>query len=168
MITSPNRMRAWPMKSSSRNGIGNKAEANYRRSLALDPNYATAHEWYAIFLAAMRRSDEAVKEIDRALELDPLSLAVNYNAGSIYLQAGRNAEALGLAQKSLEIDPSSTPAHLTLAAVYERTVSGSDRRVPKGKQGRRRTAQLYAYGRALLRHWGESGEGGGGAWGLCP
>lgn len=98
-----------------------QAEANFRRSLALDPNYATAHEWYAIFLAALRRSDEAVKEIDRALELDPLSLAVNYNAASIYLQAGRNVEAVEFAKKSLEIDPNSTPAHLTLAAVYERT-----------------------------------------------
>jgi TolB-like protein/DNA-binding winged helix-turn-helix (wHTH) protein/Flp pilus assembly protein TadD len=98
-----------------------EAEANYRRSLALDPSYATAHEWYAIFLAAMRRSDEAVKEIDRALELDPLSLAVNYNAASIYLQVGRNVEAFELAKKSLEIDPNSTPAHLTLAAVYEKT-----------------------------------------------
>lgn len=98
-----------------------EAEANYRRSLALDPNYATAHEWYAIFLAAMRRNDEAVKEIDRALELDPLSLAVNYNAASIYLQAGRNAEAVELAKKSLEIDPNSTPAHLSLASVYEKT-----------------------------------------------
>lgn len=98
-----------------------QAEAHFRRSLALDPNYATAHEWYAIFLAAMRRNDEAVKEIDRALELDPLSLAVNYNAASIYLQAGRNGEAFELARKSLDIDPNSTTAHLTLAAVYERT-----------------------------------------------
>lgn len=98
-----------------------QAEAHFRRSLALDPNYATAHEWYAIFLAAMRRNDEAVKEIDRALELDPLSLPVNYNAASVYLQAGRNVEAFELARKSLEIDPSSTTAHLTLAAVYERT-----------------------------------------------
>ena len=97
------------------------AEDNYRRSIALDPNYATAHEWYAIFLAAMRRNDDAVKEIDRALELDPVSLPVTYNAASIYLQAGRNAEALALAKKALEIDPNSTAAHLVLAAVYERT-----------------------------------------------
>lgn len=103
-----------------------QAEADFRRSLALDPNYATAHEWYAIFLAAMRRNDEAVKEIDRALELDPLSLAVNYNAASIYLQAGRNAEAFELARKSLDIDPDSTTAHLTLAAVYEKTGRYSD------------------------------------------
>lgn len=98
-----------------------EAEANYRRSLALDPNNATSHEWYAIFLGAMRRSDEAIKEIDRALELDPLSLPVNYNASTIYLQAGRNAEALELAKRSLEVDRNSVPAHLTLAAAYERT-----------------------------------------------
>ena len=97
------------------------AEANYRRSIALDPNYVTAHEWYAIFLAAMRRNDHAVTEIDRALELDPVSLPVNYNAASIYLQAGRNAEAFALAKKALEIDRNSTPAHLTLGAIYERT-----------------------------------------------
>lgn len=145
-----------------------ESEANYRRSLALDPNYATAHEWYAIFLAAMRRNDEAVKEIDRALELDPLSLAVNYNASSIYLQSGRNVEAFELAKKSLEIDPHSTPAHYALGAVYEKTGRYSDAisefraaNRDDGRSGDDSIIAAHSYAMAgnrakafgILRHW---------------
>jgi adenylate cyclase len=53
------------------------AEGEYRRSIALNPNYATAHHWYALYLSSLGRHDEALREIRRALELDPLSLPIN-------------------------------------------------------------------------------------------
>ncbi|MGH9432853.1 MAG: winged helix-turn-helix domain-containing protein, partial [Terriglobia bacterium] len=70
------------------------ADENYQRALSLDPGYATAHHWYALYLAAMLRQTEAIREIRRALDLDPLSVAVNYGAGSILTQAGRYDEAV--------------------------------------------------------------------------
>ncbi|HEV2175863.1 MAG TPA: tetratricopeptide repeat protein [Terriglobia bacterium] len=96
------------------------ADENYQRALALDPNYAVAHQGYAFFLAAMRRPDEAVREINRALELDPLSLAVNYNAGWVYLVAGRDEEALEQLKRALDIDPRNAVVHGNLGLAYER------------------------------------------------
>src|SRR5438445_10303694 len=54
------------------------AEREFKLSLDLDPNYATAHEWYAIhYLKAVGRSGEALKEMKRALDLEPTSLVMN-------------------------------------------------------------------------------------------
>src|SRR5262249_9473003 len=50
------------------------AEQGYLRAIELKPNYATAHHWYAMFLSAMGRTDEARREIKLAQDLDPLSL----------------------------------------------------------------------------------------------
>ncbi|MGH9433956.1 MAG: tetratricopeptide repeat protein, partial [Terriglobia bacterium] len=84
------------------------------------PGYATAHHWYALYLAAMLRRDEAIREIRRALDLDPLSVAVNYGAGSILTQAGRYDEAVRQLQKTLQIDPNNAVTHGVLAVAYER------------------------------------------------
>jgi TolB-like protein/DNA-binding winged helix-turn-helix (wHTH) protein/Flp pilus assembly protein TadD len=81
------------------------AEENFRKAIALDPNYATAHHWYAEYLAAMKRPDQAIAEIRRAAELDPLSLGISQNTGFVLIQAGRYQEAIQQLQKSLEIDP---------------------------------------------------------------
>jgi len=80
------------------------AERNFRKAIALDANYATAHHWYAEYLAAMKRPDEALAEIREAAELDPLSLGISQNTGFVLIQAGRYEEAIQQLQKSLEID----------------------------------------------------------------
>ena len=97
----------------------NAADQNYQRALALDPNNANAHHWYALYLSAMKRPDEAMQQIGRALELDPLAIGIRYNAGAIYLAAGRLDEADAFAKRSIELDPNCAPAHGTLALVYE-------------------------------------------------
>jgi|SRR5579872_1453839 len=94
------------------------ADEDYQRALTLDANNANAHHWYGIYLSAMRRHDEAIQHINRALELDPLAIGIRYNAGWIYMVAGRTDEALAIALRALEMDPSSAPAHGTLGAVY--------------------------------------------------
>jgi tetratricopeptide (TPR) repeat protein len=65
------------------------SEREHRRAIELNPNYATAHHWYAEYLAAVGRFDEALTEINRAHELDPLSLILNTDVGKI-LYFGRN------------------------------------------------------------------------------
>ncbi|HXJ41394.1 MAG TPA: tetratricopeptide repeat protein, partial [Bryobacteraceae bacterium] len=63
-----------------------EAEALYRRSIELNPGYATAHFWYSVdYLALIGRHDEAMQSIDRALELDPLSVAIRDGKGALYL-----------------------------------------------------------------------------------
>jgi Tfp pilus assembly protein PilF len=76
------------------------AETNYRRALALDPNNANTHHWYALYLIAMKRPQEAVREIRRAVELDPLSLGINYNEGFVYTLAGMLDEAVAQLNRS--------------------------------------------------------------------
>ncbi len=94
------------------------ADEDYQKAIALDPEYATAHARYALYLIAMSRPEEAIQQIDRSLELDPLSLPITYSAGWIYFQAGRHEEGLALSKKALEIDPANAPAHGGLAADY--------------------------------------------------
>ena len=70
------------------------AEREYRRAIELNPNYATAHQWLAEHLAAMKRNDEAMAEIRRALELDPLSVIMNRIYADILVDARRFDEAI--------------------------------------------------------------------------
>jgi Tfp pilus assembly protein PilF len=59
------------------------AESEYRRAIQLDPNYATAHHWYAECLALQGHFDESFSEIERARVLDPLSLIIATDRGAI-------------------------------------------------------------------------------------
>jgi eukaryotic-like serine/threonine-protein kinase len=95
------------------------AENEYKRAINLNPNYATAHHWYAIHLMYMARSDESLAEIRQAQRLDPLSLGINKDFAVIMLYAGRYDEALGQCRKALEIDPDFLPMYTFVAQAYE-------------------------------------------------
>jgi serine/threonine protein kinase/tetratricopeptide (TPR) repeat protein len=95
-----------------------KAEREFRRAIALNPGYASAHIWYALYLAAMNRPDEAAAEIDRAEALDPLALPIMTNKGWIYYLARRTDEAIEIHQKTLELDSDFLIAHLRLGQAY--------------------------------------------------
>lgn len=94
------------------------ADEDYQRALTLDPNNANAHHWYALYLSAMKRHEEAIQHINRAVELDPLAIGIRYNAAWIYMAADRTEVAFAMAQHALEMDPSSAPAQGILAALY--------------------------------------------------
>ncbi len=81
------------------------AERLYVRSIELNPQYATVHEWYAIYLWAMGRFDEAIEEAETARELDPLSLIINTVVGIAYYFARRHDESIANHKKALEMDP---------------------------------------------------------------
>ena len=66
------------------------AEKEFRRAIELNPNYATAHHWYAEFLGFEGRFDEALAEIERARELDPLSIIIAVDRGAILFYARRH------------------------------------------------------------------------------
>ena len=61
----------------------------FKRAIELNPGYATAHHWYGLYLMRLGRYDEAISEITRAQELDPLSVPINGFAATIYYVAGR-------------------------------------------------------------------------------
>lgn len=95
------------------------AEREFKRSIELDPNYATAHHWYGFDLAAVGRFDEAIIEIRKAQEIDPLSLIINASAGWIFYHARQYDQAIEQERKTLEIDPNFVLAHGRLAQAYE-------------------------------------------------
>lgn len=94
------------------------AERAYQRALALNPNYPTAHQWYAEFLTAQGRFDEALREITRARELDPLSLITNSVEGFVLYYARRYDVAATQLQKQLEFDPDFWPTRWFLSWAY--------------------------------------------------
>ena len=93
------------------------AEREFQRALTLDPNYATAHHWYAEHLIFVGRHDEAIKEIANAQDIDPLSPAINGALGWVYYVAGDFAEAETRLRETLEFSPDSVVAHQDLAVV---------------------------------------------------
>jgi TolB-like protein/Tfp pilus assembly protein PilF len=95
-----------------------EAERAFKRALELNPTYAGAHDWYAEYLAAMGRTEEALGEVKRAQELDPLSLIINTDVGWHYYFQRRYDWAIEQLQKTLEMDPNFPPAHLFLGQVY--------------------------------------------------
>jgi len=82
-----------------------KGEASFRRAIELDPTYPTARHWYNIHLRAQGRIDEALAQILKGQELDPLSMIIGVNVVEALALSGREAEALRQAEKYLEIDP---------------------------------------------------------------
>ena len=97
------------------------SEQEFQRAIALNPNYATAHQWYGETLAALGRFAEAEREVRRARELDPLSPIVNMAVAEVYSWERRDGEAIPEFQKVIELDPSFAGAYGNLAASYEWT-----------------------------------------------
>ena len=94
------------------------AENEYRRAIALEPGYATAHAWYSLFLAMMGRFDEAFSEIGIALELDPLSLLINSIQGLIHIFSRNFSKARQCLEKTLDLDPDFLLALIWLGESY--------------------------------------------------
>ena len=97
----------------------NAAEAEFQRAIALNPNYATAHQWYGQFLRLMGREEEAIIEGRKSLDLDPLSLIINVEAGLPYHYLQRYDEALQHFRKALELEPNFALAHHDIGWVLE-------------------------------------------------
>lgn len=95
------------------------AEAEFRQALALNPSYATAHEWYGLFLAAMGRFDEAREHEHRAQLLDPLSTAVAGTAAWVLYYAGKNDDAERELRIALRGDSSFALGRFYLGRVYQ-------------------------------------------------
>ena len=94
-----------------------KAEAAFKRSIALNPNDAEAHLFYFWYLGTQNRTAEARAQIETASKLDPLSVIVTTRVGTIAWVQGRNADAERELRKALQLDPTFHMARGELAAV---------------------------------------------------
>jgi serine/threonine protein kinase/tetratricopeptide (TPR) repeat protein len=98
-----------------------EAQAEFKRSLQLSPAYPTANHWYAEYLMTMGRGKEAITQIKRSQNLDPLSLIINVAAGWSYYFGRRYDEAVEQLRKTLELEPNYPVAHWILGLVYRKT-----------------------------------------------
>jgi Flp pilus assembly protein TadD len=96
------------------------AERRLRTAIALNPNYATAHHWLANCLMTTGRFDEAFTEMNRSLELDPLSLIMIRDKGVLFYYARQYDHAVRQARRTLDLDANFALAHRLLAIAYER------------------------------------------------
>jgi len=96
------------------------AEQEFRRAIELNPDYPTAHQWYAEFLSEMGRHQQALAESALAQKLDPHSLIISAGIGKILFEAGQNDLAIEPLRKTLESEPNFAHAHSYLGKVYLR------------------------------------------------
>jgi len=94
------------------------AEKGSKRAIELNPNNATAHHWYALYLTGMGQLTEAISEIKRAQDLDPLSLIIATNVGWVYYYARQYDESVEHFKKALEMDPNFAQAHKRISLAY--------------------------------------------------
>jgi TolB-like protein/DNA-binding winged helix-turn-helix (wHTH) protein/Flp pilus assembly protein TadD len=97
-----------------------KAEKEFRRAIDLDPNYATAHQWYAEYLGLLGRFSEAFAESERARQLDPLSLIIAADKGTTLYYSRQYDAAIAQSRSIKEMDPAFPLAHMALAAYVEK------------------------------------------------
>jgi serine/threonine protein kinase/tetratricopeptide (TPR) repeat protein len=101
------------------------AEEEYRKTIALQPNYSIAHLYYTNLLTTRGRFEEAQAAARRAQELDPLSLIITHTPGWIDYFARRYDEAIAEIKKTIEMDPTFVVSHWYMSLCYER--KGMDR-----------------------------------------
>ena len=90
----------------------------FQRAIELNPGYATAHHWYAWHLSLLGRYDEALAEMRKAQNLDPLSLIINADLAEILLLAHSYDDSIQQSRKTIEMDPNFAMAHNQLAQAY--------------------------------------------------
>jgi TolB-like protein len=95
------------------------AEKEYKRALALNPGYATAHHWYAWHLIVTGRNGDGIAELKKAESFDPLSLIISADLADALCIAHRYDESVQQSQKTIEMDPHFGVAHYQLGQALE-------------------------------------------------
>ena len=90
----------------------------YRKAVELDPNNATAHQWFGLTLCLYGRADEGLAELERGVTLDPVSAVMHFDLGSGYLASHRFGSAIEQYKKALELHPTLIPARHSLVWAY--------------------------------------------------
>jgi len=95
-----------------------ESEKEFRRAIELNPNYATAHQWFAYWLMAQGRPDESIAENELARKADPLSIIIRTDAADLLCAAGRFDEAIQKAKEAMDLDPDFRLGHYFLGLAY--------------------------------------------------
>jgi TolB-like protein/DNA-binding winged helix-turn-helix (wHTH) protein/Tfp pilus assembly protein PilF len=96
----------------------NGAAAGFAKSIQDNPSYATAYQRYSLYLMAIGRTEDSVAQINKARELDPLSISINFSLGWRFYMARQYDRAIQQLRNTLEMDPSYELPHLVLGMSY--------------------------------------------------
>lgn len=122
------------------------AEQSFGCAIELAPDYATARNWCANYLAAQGRFDEAVREAAEAVRLDPLSVTWRMGVGHMLFLARRYAESVDAELSALEMDPQFWLAHWVLGLAYEQLGDQSSATAALRQAHDRSEGNLMVYG----------------------
>lgn len=95
-----------------------EAEEEYRRAISLNPNYATAHQWFGFYYLAKRQFDDALRETKRAQELDPLSPILNDQVALVYLLKNDLNTVVEQCRRNIDLHPSFPGTHYLLGSAF--------------------------------------------------
>jgi TolB-like protein/DNA-binding winged helix-turn-helix (wHTH) protein/Tfp pilus assembly protein PilF len=95
------------------------ASSEFQRAIQLNPNYATAYQRYSLYLIAMGNFENSFRQIDKARELEPLSISINFSLGWRLYLARQYDRAIQQLRNTLDMDPSYELPHLVLGQAYE-------------------------------------------------
>src|SRR6266704_2612032 len=90
------------------------AEREFRKTLELNPNYSTGHQWYGEFLSFMGRHEEAIRELQVAIALDPLSAVIHHQAGQTFRHARQYEAALEQYREAVKLSPGFSSSYETM------------------------------------------------------
>jgi tetratricopeptide (TPR) repeat protein len=94
------------------------AEEEFKEAISTNFNYAPAHHYFADYLKAMGRFEEALAEIEKARELDPLSLAINIGVGHVLYLSGQYDRAIEEYKRAVELEPGFMAVHVWFGRPY--------------------------------------------------
>ena len=95
------------------------AASGFQRSIELNPSYATAYQRYSLYLMAMGRTQESLTQMNRARDLDPLSISMNFSLGWRLYMARQYDQAINQLRNTLEMDPNFALPRMVLGQAYE-------------------------------------------------
>jgi DNA-binding winged helix-turn-helix (wHTH) protein/tetratricopeptide (TPR) repeat protein len=127
------------------------AERGFRRAIELNPDYPTAHQWFAFLLSALGRHREAIARARQARDLDPLSLVINSDNGMVLYFAREYAGAVEQFRRTLELDPSFAYAHFGLGHAWQQ-----QGRLDEAVEEQRRAVELAPGSPALKAALGQA------------
>ena len=95
------------------------AAGGFQRAIELNPSYATAYQRYSLYLMAMSRTAESLAQMNRARELDPLSISMSFSLGWRLYMARQYDQAISQLRNTLEMDPNFALPRMVLGQAYE-------------------------------------------------
>jgi TolB-like protein/DNA-binding winged helix-turn-helix (wHTH) protein/Flp pilus assembly protein TadD len=97
----------------------NAAASGFRRAVELNPSYATAYQRNSLYLMSMGRTSESIAEMNRAHDLEPLSISMNFSLGWRLYMAREYDQAIEQLRNTIDMDPDFALPHLVLGQAYE-------------------------------------------------